>query len=676
MIGHQVGKYQIIDRVGRGGMGTVYRALDSVLQREVAIKVLNAELNDPEIARRFRAEAVTVARLNHPGIATIYELFEHEGQWLMVMEFVRGETLEHMVDRMGPLSAQRAAEFSMQALTALAHAHSMGVVHRDLKPANLMVTENGVVKIMDFGIARVSGSEHLTGVGFMMGTPAYMAPEQVMGHEIDSRADLYSMGVVFYRLTTAKLPFRGETPFAMAHSQVHDPPTPVGMQRSDLPAWVEQLIGRALAKSPEDRFQSAVEFYEAFSRCLAGLPMTTLSGPVIPGPGDPTGMIHTPARMPSGAYGMRTPLGMPSGLSPAMTPSGMSPAMTSDMNPLMHAPTPPMPMAALSTDVTRQVETPGPISARAKTSAAPKPKTKTKSPIPVTPVTIGVAAAVVVLLAVGGFLLFGRGSDAAPPAQPDVAVVPPPPPDPALVTPPAETTPVSDPALAPQTPPVAAATPSQPATPVPPPPQTPPQGSARTGQAANTSARANAPPRGTGDAARGTAGQPPVTSGVTAGAATTAASTTGATAPASGTPPPTPSPPAPPAVADTPVTFDDLKVVTVTGQKSTEQDGVLKFGDGAIAISARRGGETLATLAYPAITRATYVRGKNPQFDAALPAPPADFDPPPGLFGYPNRHWLVLQTRSAYSIVHLDNNDVVKVLDTIEKRTGVRVVRK
>ena len=143
MVGQTVGKYQVLDRIGRGGMGTVYRAIDETLHREVAIKVLNAELNDPEVAKRFRAEAITVARLSHPGIATIYELFQHDGQWLMVMEFVRGETLEHLVERMGALSPQRAAELCMQALAALAHAHSMGVIHRDLKPANLMITEIG-----------------------------------------------------------------------------------------------------------------------------------------------------------------------------------------------------------------------------------------------------------------------------------------------------------------------------------------------------------------------------------------------------------------------------------------------------------------------------------------------------------------------------------------------------
>src|SRR6187397_3591248 len=273
MVGQNVGKDRVLDKIGGGGMGTVYKAVDETLHREVAIKVLNAELNDPEVAKRFRAEAITVARLSHPGIATIYELFQHEGQWLMVMEFVRGETLEGMVSRLGPLSADKAAELCMQSLAALAHAHSMGVVHRDLKPANIMITENGTIKIMDFGIARVAGTEHLTNAGFMMGTPAYMAPEQVMGHEIDARADLYALGVVFYRLTTAKLPFKGDTPFAMAQSQVADPPIPISSHRNDLPPWADQLITRALAKSPEERFQSAVEFHESFARCLAGLPM-------------------------------------------------------------------------------------------------------------------------------------------------------------------------------------------------------------------------------------------------------------------------------------------------------------------------------------------------------------------------------------------------------------------
>ena len=278
MVGQTIGKYRIVDRLGRGGMGTVYRAVDETLHREVAIKVLNAELNDPDISRRFRAEAVAIARLNHPGIALIYELVQHEGQWLMVIEYVRGETLESLVARSGPLPTPQAAELAIQVLAALAHAHSMGVVHRDLKPPNIMITETGATKIMDFGIARVAGTEHLTSAGLLMGTPAYMAPEQVMGGEIDARTDLFSVGVVLYHLLTGKLPFKGETPMAMVQSRIRDLPTPIRAIRQDLPAWISIVMERALERAADRRFQSADEMRDALRRGLSGLPVE------VPGP--------------------------------------------------------------------------------------------------------------------------------------------------------------------------------------------------------------------------------------------------------------------------------------------------------------------------------------------------------------------------------------------------------
>jgi serine/threonine protein kinase len=637
MIGQHVGKYQILDRIGRGGMGTVYRAMDQMLQREVAIKVLNAELNDPEIARRFRAEAVTVARLNHPGIATIYELFEHEGQWLMVMEFVRGETLEHMVDRMGPLAPQRAAELCMQALIALAHAHSLGVVHRDLKPANLMVTDSGTVKIMDFGIARVSGSEHLTGVGFMMGTPAYMSPEQVMGHEIDSRADLYSMGVVFYRLSSGKLPFTGETPFAMAHSQVHDPPTPLGMQRSDLPAWADQVVIRALAKDREARFQSAVEFYEAFSRCLAGLPMTTQSAPIVPGPADATALGHTPARMPTGGskmptggYGVRTP-----------GPMGITPVLGSKTSP-----TPLMP-----DEVTSQAP------AHRPPAAAPPRVAGAKR---INTVTMALAGAVVVLLAAVVYV-WQRGGPATPPDTPasvpqvpsggDTAAVPPggaaqePPPPPVAAPPP-----VTAAAPPPPVPPAAGTAP-----PVPP----------ASGRASGTPPSAAA--RGTGDPARGAGRQtpPPVTTPV-------APPATVAPPPAAVVTPPAPVTPPPPAA---PLAFNDVKVLVISGKKSTEQDVVASFSASELAITARRGGAAVATVAYPNVARATYVFSKALKFDPSLPAPAADLELPAGVLTRPTRHWLVIQTRAGFTVLRLAPATAAKAIEALETRAGIKVDR-
>ena len=267
MVGKTLHQYRLVERLAAGGMGTVYRAFDENLERDVAVKVLDAEVDDPE--KRFRAEAVAIARLNHPGIASVYELFCHDGRWVMAMELVKGETLDQMVERAGALSPRHAAELCMEALAALEHSHQGGVVHRDLKPANLMVSERGPLKVMDFGIARVAGTEHLTNDGVSLGTPAYMAPEQVMGHAVDGRTDLYAMGVVFYRLVTGVLPFTATTPFDMAQAQVKERPVPVETIRPDLPPWVSRLVTRALAKAPEERFQTASEFRRALAEAVA-----------------------------------------------------------------------------------------------------------------------------------------------------------------------------------------------------------------------------------------------------------------------------------------------------------------------------------------------------------------------------------------------------------------------
>jgi eukaryotic-like serine/threonine-protein kinase len=338
MLGRTIGKYRVVEKIGRGGMGTVYKAVDETLDREVAVKVLNPDLGEREVVRRFRAEAMTLARLNHPGIATIYELFRTDDDLLMVMEFVRGETFDRIVERVGPLSPARAASLGAQVLDALGHAHRVGIVHRDLKPANLMLTQYGSIKIMDFGIARVLGTEHLTSDGLMMGTPAYMAPEQVLATDVDARADLYSVGVVLYRLLSGNLPFTADTAIAMAHKQLKDPPTPLRQFRAELPPWCEAVLARALAKSPADRFQTAEEFRDVLVESGASLvPVAAPAAPLemtlppdrtpalsdrIPSPGPvPVARSRSMGQPDNAAFAATIPVATPIGIGLQRTPA-------------------------------------------------------------------------------------------------------------------------------------------------------------------------------------------------------------------------------------------------------------------------------------------------------------------------------------------------------------------
>jgi serine/threonine-protein kinase len=272
MIGTTIGKYRFVAPLGRGGMGTVFRAVDETLDREVAIKVLNPDLADSDVMKRFRAEAVTLAKLSHPDIATIYELYRSDSDLLMVMEFVRGDTLAKLMEQTGALRLDQAVSIVDRLLRALEHAHRAGIVHRDLKPANVMVTNHGGIKIMDFGVARMIGAAHETSEGFLIGTPSYMSPEQVLGHDLDGRADVYSVGIIFYQLLTGALPFTADSVIAMAQKQVLDKPPPVQLYRQDLPEWCESILHQALAKSPAERFQTAEEFRVELARAMGNLP--------------------------------------------------------------------------------------------------------------------------------------------------------------------------------------------------------------------------------------------------------------------------------------------------------------------------------------------------------------------------------------------------------------------
>ncbi|MCW5966923.1 MAG: serine/threonine protein kinase [Blastocatellales bacterium] len=270
MIGSVIGNYEIRNKVGEGGMGAVYRGVDTALEREVAIKVLRPELyNTPQLAERFHSEAIALARLNHPNIATLYTYLRYGEQSMMVMEFVRGETLEALLRRVGALSVESTIALFGQALDGLSHAHAQGIVHRDLKPANLMLTTTGVVKVMDFGIARIAGGGRMTRTGRLIGTLEYMSPEQVRGLETDSRSDIYSLGIVLYQMLTGQVPFKSDSDYELMRAHIESAPTPPRELAPNLPPVVESLILRALAKNPVDRFQSVAEFRTALDACLS-----------------------------------------------------------------------------------------------------------------------------------------------------------------------------------------------------------------------------------------------------------------------------------------------------------------------------------------------------------------------------------------------------------------------
>jgi serine/threonine protein kinase len=261
MIGHLVGNYKVTDQIGEGGMGSVFRGIDIMLEREVAIKMLRPELSrQPHIVERFRSEAVTLAKLNHPNIATLYSFLRQGEDFFMVMEFVRGETLDSLIGKSGAMPWERAVALFSQALEGIEHAHKMGIVHRDIKPANMMLTETGSIKVMDFGIARVLGTNRLTKTGHLIGTVEYMSPEQVRGEETDARSDIYSLGILLYEMLTGRVPFNSSSEYELMRSHIEDAPKPPGSFAPQIPLVVEQAIMRALAKKPEARQRSASEF--------------------------------------------------------------------------------------------------------------------------------------------------------------------------------------------------------------------------------------------------------------------------------------------------------------------------------------------------------------------------------------------------------------------------------
>lgn len=274
MIGQTVGNYKILSSLGEGGMGTVYKAVNVMLEREVAIKMLRPEIaSQPQIVERFRSEAVTLAKLNHPSIATLYSFFRQGDQFFMVMEYVVGQTLDGAIRQSGALSADRAVGIMAPALDGIAHAHSVGILHRDLKPANIMLPNSGGVKVMDFGIARLLSAARMTRTGGLVGTLEYVAPERVRGQEADLRSDLYSMGIVLYEMLSGRVPFQSDTEYDLMRAQLEQAPPTLASLGVSVPPALEAALNRVLAKNPEERFGSAEEFRAA----LLGVPAPVLA---------------------------------------------------------------------------------------------------------------------------------------------------------------------------------------------------------------------------------------------------------------------------------------------------------------------------------------------------------------------------------------------------------------
>jgi serine/threonine-protein kinase len=263
MIGQIIGNYKIEEKLGEGGMGAVYKGVDTMLDREVAIKALRPELaSQTSVVERFRSEAVTLAKLNHPNIASLYSLFREGEELYMVLEYVRGETLDTILQKRGALPAEEAIPVFCQVLDGINHAHEFGIVHRDIKPANVMLTENGKLKVLDFGIARLLGSARMTRAGNIIGTLEYMAPEQVKGGETDARSDIYSLGMMLYEVLTGKTPFDTENEFELMKLQTETMPVPPREVNPDIPEEVEAAIMQAIDKDPELRFQTAGDFLQ------------------------------------------------------------------------------------------------------------------------------------------------------------------------------------------------------------------------------------------------------------------------------------------------------------------------------------------------------------------------------------------------------------------------------
>ncbi|HEX6263627.1 MAG TPA: Stk1 family PASTA domain-containing Ser/Thr kinase [Actinomycetota bacterium] len=281
-------RYEIERVLGEGGMAKVFLGTDRVLGRTVAVKVLSPQYaEDQQFVARFRREAQAAAALNHPNIVSVFDTGSTGNVHYIVMEYVEGRTLQDTLREESRLTPERSIEIGEAVAKALSAAHAKGLVHRDIKPGNIMITREGQVKVMDFGIARATTSDTVTQTAAVLGTAAYLSPEQAQGETVDHRSDIYSMGVVLYEMLTGRQPFTGDSPVSIAYRHVTEEPIPPSRLNPDVRESLDAIVMKSMAKAPGDRYQSAQELIDDLRRASEGMPVAA----AVPLPGDTTQVI-------------------------------------------------------------------------------------------------------------------------------------------------------------------------------------------------------------------------------------------------------------------------------------------------------------------------------------------------------------------------------------------------